>query len=136
MAIPTRPTLAGAAGTTGTSSEMIDKLDDNDARIMMVGGRQGPWHSFNDSNGGNQQPPIGTGFLPVPGGANSTSHAVHTTGSGYQFGGVGFDLNNSTTMPESPIMHGGRSIAATPLSIEMSPSPLTLIVTSASVIST
>jgi hypothetical protein len=67
----------------------------------MANGRQGPWHSFNDSNGGNQQPPIGTGFLPVPGGANGTNHAVHTTGSGYQFGGVGFDLNNSTTMPES-----------------------------------
>ena len=26
---------------------------------------------------------------------------MHTTGSGYQFGGVGFDLNNSTTTPES-----------------------------------
>ena len=80
---------------------MIDNLDDADGRIIMANGRQGPWHSFNDSNGGNQQPPIGTGFLPVTGGANSTSHAVHTTGSGYQFGGVGFDLNNSTTMPES-----------------------------------
>ena len=89
------------AGGTGTVADMIDNLDDADGRIIMANGRQGPWHSFNDSNGGNQQPPIGTGFLPVPGGANSTSHAVHTTGSGYQFGGVGFDLNNSTTMPES-----------------------------------
>ena len=80
---------------------MIDNLDDADARIIMANGRQGPWHSFNDSNGGNIQPPLGTGFLPVAGGANNTSHAVHTTGSGYQFGGVGFDLNNTTTTPES-----------------------------------
>ena len=92
---------------------MIDNLDDNDARIMMVGGRQGPWHSFNDSNGGNQQPPIGTGFLPVTGGANNTSHAVHTTGSGYQFGGVGFDLNNSTTTPESAQSQGYNASAYT-----------------------
>ena len=27
---------------------------------------------------------------------------MHTTGSGYSFGGVGFDLNNSTAVEESP----------------------------------
>jgi hypothetical protein len=91
----------GAAGSGTVTADMIDNLDDNDARIMMANGRQGPWHSFNDSNGGNQQPPIGTGFLPASGGVNNSPYAVHTTGSGYQFGGVGFDLNNSTTTPES-----------------------------------
>src|SRR6188768_1005162 len=95
----------GAAGT-GVIADMIDNLDDADGRIIMANSRQEPWHSFNDSNGGNQQPPIGTGFLPVSGGANSTSHAVHTTGSGYQFGGVGFDLNNPTTAPESAQSQG------------------------------
>ena len=67
----------------------------------MANGRQGPWHSFNDQNGGNQQPPYGGTFTPQPGGANGTSYAVHTTGSGYSFGGAGLDLNNATNTPES-----------------------------------
>ena len=96
----------GSAGTTGaggavTTADMIDHMDDGDARIIMANGRQGPWHSFSEPAGGNIQPPIGTGFLPATGGVNSTSHAVHVTGSNYSFGGVGFDLNNSTTTPES-----------------------------------
>ena len=41
---------------------MIDNLEDNDRQIIAANGRQGPWHSFNDSNGGNIQPPLGTGF--------------------------------------------------------------------------
>ena len=96
----------GSAGTTGaggmvTTADMIDHMDDGDARIIMANGRQGPWHSFSEPAGGNIQPPTGTGFLPASGGVNSTSHAVHVTGSNYSFGGVGFDLNNSTPMPES-----------------------------------
>src|SRR5262249_28312309 len=74
-----------------------DNLDDGDDRILMTGGRQGPWHSFNSSNGGNQQPPISGPFAPQSGGANGTPYAVHTTGSGYTYGGVGFDLNNSNS---------------------------------------
>ncbi len=96
--------VAGTSGTAGTtgSSEMIDHLDDNNGFIIVVNGRQGPWHSFNNTtSSGNQQPPIGTGFMPVSGGANNTPYAVHSTGSGFQFGGVGFDLNNSTQTPES-----------------------------------
>src|SRR6478752_1910434 len=81
---------AGTVGTTGSggsgsSLEMIDNLEDNDRQIIAANGRQGPWHSFNDSNGGNIQPPLGTGFVATAGGANNTSYAVHTTGSGYQF---------------------------------------------------
>ncbi len=67
--------------------------------ILMTAGRQGPWHSFNDSNGGNQTPSINDPFLPDMGGANGTPYAGHTKGSGYQFGGIGFDLNNATTTP-------------------------------------
>jgi len=97
-------TSSGAGGSTTPppANDLIDNLDDNDGRIIMTAGRQGPWHSFNDTNGGNQQPPIGGGFLPQAGGANNTPYAVHTTGSGYQYGGVGFDLNNATTTEESP----------------------------------
>jgi hypothetical protein len=93
----------GATGSGGAapSTEMIDNLDDNDGRILVVSGRQGPWHSFNDTSSGNQVPPINGTFAPQSGGANSTPYAVHTTGSGYQFGGVGFDLNNATATAES-----------------------------------
>jgi hypothetical protein len=94
----------GATGTINpatTALEMIDHLDDNDSQILTVAGRRGPWHAFNDSNGGDQRPAPGMPFLPQAGGANNTPYAVHTTGSGYQFGGVGFDLNNPTTAPES-----------------------------------
>lgn len=98
--------LGGTGGATGATdipltTELIDDLDDNDGRILTSGGRQGPWHAFNDQNGGNQQPPVNGPFVPKAGGANGTPYAVHTTGSGYQFGGVGFGLNNPTMTPES-----------------------------------
>jgi Glycosyl hydrolase family 45 len=96
---------SGSAGTTGAggivaSSEMIDNMDDGDRLIIVASGRQGPWHTFSEPAGGNLQPPVGNGFLPMSGGANNTSHAVRVTGSGYQFGGVGFDLNNANSTPE------------------------------------
>jgi hypothetical protein len=80
---------------------MIDNLDDGDGAILMAGGRQGPWHAFNDTSGGNQQPPVNGPFKPESGGANGTPYGVHTTGSNYMFGGVGFDLDNPTSTPES-----------------------------------
>lgn len=92
----------GTGGAAAPSFEMIDNLDDNDARIIVAGGRQGPWHAFNNQNGGDQRPPIGTGFMPQAGGANSTPYAAHTTGSNYTFGGIGFGLNNPSTTPEAP----------------------------------
>jgi hypothetical protein len=92
---------AGTSGGGGSSLEMIDNLEDNDRQIIVANGRQGPWHSFNDANGGNIQPPLGTGFVATAGGANNTTYAVHTTGSGFQFGGVGLDLNNAASTPES-----------------------------------
>ena len=84
---------------------MIDNLDDGDGRILMADGRQGPWHVFNDQNGGNQQPPFNGPFVAQSGGANNTPMAAHTTGNGYQYGGIGFDLNNTTNMPESSSSH-------------------------------
>ena len=91
----------GSGGAPAPTTDMIDNLDDSDGRILQANGRQGPWHSFNDQNGGNQQPPVNGAFTAKAGGANSTSHAVHTTGSGFGFAGVGFDLNNPTNMPEA-----------------------------------
>ena len=94
------PPQGGSAGAIPIS-DPIDNLDDGDGRILMVGGRQGPWHSFNDSNGGNQQPPLSAAFAPESGGAMGTPYAVHTSGSGYTFAGVGFDLNNASNAAES-----------------------------------
>ncbi len=100
---------AGSTGAAGTgapaTSSMIDNLDDGDGRILMADGRQGPWHVFNDQNGGNQQPPFNGPFVAQSGGANNTPMAAHTTGNGYQYGGIGFDLNNTTNMPESSSSH-------------------------------
>jgi len=86
----------GAAGTPPSGVSVIDDLDDGDGRIAMTAGRQGPWHAFNDTNGGNQKPSVNGPFTPEMGGANSSPYAAHTSGSNYQFGGVGFDLNNAT----------------------------------------
>jgi hypothetical protein len=81
---------------------VIDDLEDNDARIVAKEGRQGPWHVFNNQgNGGNQQP-SSSAFAPEKGGAKSTMFAVHTSGEGYEFAGVGFDLNNPEMAAESP----------------------------------
>jgi hypothetical protein len=103
------------AGGTGTVmiADMIDHLDDNDGRIIQANGRQGPWHAFNDQNGGNQQPPVNGSFAPQSGGANSTPYAAHTSGSGYSFGGIGFGLNNPTTMPESSMSQAYNASAFT-----------------------
>jgi Glycosyl hydrolase family 45 len=95
-------TSGGSGGAPNVpAADMVDNLDDNDGRILQANGRQGPWHAFNDQNGGNQQPPVNGTFTPQTGGANSTAYAAHTTGSGLGFGGIGFDLNNGSTMPES-----------------------------------
>jgi hypothetical protein len=107
----TPPTGGGGAAGALPSSDPIDNLDDGDGRILMVAGRQGPWHSFNDINGGNQQPPLTGAFKPQTGGANSTPYAVHTSGSGYAFGGVGFDLNNTSDVAESAQSQGYNAAA-------------------------
>ena len=92
------------SGGASASPDVIDDLDDDDDQILMQSGRRGPWHAFNDSNGGNQVPSVNGPFAPgiVAGGASGSPYAVHTTGSGYaSFGGVGFDLANPTDTPGS-----------------------------------
>ncbi len=81
---------------------MIDNLEDNDRQIIVANGRQGPWHSFNDSNGGNIQPPLGTGFVRDRGRREQHRLRAFTRqAAAIQFGGVGFDLNNAASTPES-----------------------------------
>ncbi len=46
--------------------------------------------------------PPGPTFLPEAGGANGSKYAMHTSGSsGFMFAGIGFDLNNADSAPES-----------------------------------
>ena len=100
-------TDGGAGGSTApppptTTYDTIDDLEDGDGRIIAAAGHQGPWHTFNSSNGGNQTPPFGGTFVPEAGGAEGSMYAVHTVGDGYSYAGVGFDLDNATTQEESP----------------------------------
>jgi len=93
---------ASGAGTAMTTYDAIDDLEDGNDRILMSAGRQGPWHTFNNlDGGGNQTPAKSSAFVPESGGANGSQFAVHTTGDGYTFAGVGFDLSNPEPAPES-----------------------------------
>lgn len=96
---PAMTATGGAGGGAPLGVSVIDDLDDGDGRIAMTAGRQGPWHSFNDTSSGNQKPPVNGTFAPEMGGVNGSPYAAHTSGSGYQFGGIGFDLNNATMTP-------------------------------------
>jgi hypothetical protein len=92
---------SGGNGGGSVSADMIDDLEDNDARILMNGGRQGPWHIFNSADGGTQTPASNAELKPESGGANGSQRAMHTRGSGYTFAGFGFDLDNADALPES-----------------------------------
>ncbi len=95
-------TSSGGAGSS--SDEMVDNLEDGDGRIPETSGRRGPWHIFNNSSGSGNQTPTNNQsatILPDTGGANATQRAIHTSGSGYEFAGTGFDLNNPDSVPES-----------------------------------
>src|SRR4051794_26849618 len=96
----------GGGGSTPppmTTYQMIDDLEDGDGRIVNADGHQGPWHAFNSSSGGNQKPGISDPFLPEMGGAHGSMWAVHTSGDGYSYAGVGLDLNNADTKEESSL---------------------------------
>lgn len=92
---------SGGSGGGSASPDMIDDLEDGDARILMSSGRQGPWHIFNSADGGTQTPASNDALKPESGGANGSKSAMHTRGSNYMFAGFGFDLNNADSMPES-----------------------------------
>jgi len=92
---------SGSGGASSLKTEMIDDLEDGDGRILQMSGRQGPWHTFNSGDSGGSQMPAGPTLTPVSGGANGSMLAVHFSGKGYAFAGVGFDLNNADAAPES-----------------------------------
>ncbi|HET9931729.1 MAG TPA: carbohydrate binding domain-containing protein [Polyangiaceae bacterium] len=98
----------GASGSGGGNAsggapplvtEMIDDMEDGDGRILMMNGRQGPWHTFN--SGESTQMPAGPSITPEMAGANGSMLAMHTSGKGFAYAGIGFDLSNADTAPES-----------------------------------
>lgn len=76
---------------------MIDNFEDGDNALIPNGGRQGYWYTFNDASVGASQQPAADAVLPETGGADGTSLAMHTSGSGFsEWGaGIGIDLNNA-----------------------------------------
>jgi hypothetical protein len=76
---------------------MIDNFEDGDNALIPNGGRQGYWYTFNDATAGASQTPPEDAVLPEAGGADGTSLAMHTSGSGFaEWGaGIGIDLNNA-----------------------------------------
>ncbi|MFV8752902.1 hypothetical protein ACNOYE_20340 [Nannocystaceae bacterium ST9] len=76
---------------------MIDNFEDGDGALIPNGGRQGYWYIFNDATAGATQSPAVDAVLPESGGADGTSLAMHTAGSGFaEWGaGIGVDLNNA-----------------------------------------
>jgi hypothetical protein len=87
---------ANATGGGAAGPELIDDLEDGDGRILASSGRQGPWHAFNSGDTGP-----GKTVTPEMGGANGSQYAMHATGMGYTFAGLGFGLNNPDSAPES-----------------------------------
>jgi len=82
---------------TIAAGDMIDDLEDGDSQILDAGGRIGYWFTYNDgSAGAEQSPSANTDFLPGSGGADGSSFAAHTSGSGFVEWGAGmsFDFNN------------------------------------------
>ncbi len=77
--------------------DWIDDLEDGNGAILVQGGRQGGWYTYNDGTAmGKQSPPEGGTFIPIIGGHNS-QYAAATKGSGFigWGAGFGFDFNNT-----------------------------------------
>jgi hypothetical protein len=75
---------------------MIDNFEDGDGALIPNNGRQGYWYVFNDATVGGTQTPAPDVVLPESGGADGTTMAMHTSGSGFaEWGaGIGVDVNN------------------------------------------
>jgi hypothetical protein len=94
----------GGAAQTGPTSDLVDDLEDNDARIIVTAGRQGSWYAFSDGSI-TPSPPDDNGntnaFAPGSPGANSSQHAAHVSSQGFpNYAGVAVDFNNSGVRPK------------------------------------
>lgn len=78
-------------------TEVIDDLEDGDASIPEIAGRQGEWSTYNDGTG-TQTPSPATPFTPSSPGFDST-YAARTFGSAFTSWGAGLtvELNKDGT---------------------------------------
>jgi hypothetical protein len=97
-------TSAGGMTQTGPTSDLVDDLEDNDARIIVTSGRQGSWYSFTDGSITPNPPDDNgnsNGFTPGSPGAGSSMHAAHVQASGFpNYAGIAVDFNNSGLRPK------------------------------------
>jgi hypothetical protein len=92
-------------GPYGSSElELIDNMEDRTGSIADVGGRNGPWFTYNDETlTGQQTPKAGAVFSPsandpprlIPEslGGGESHYAAQTTGSGFTTWGAGMGFN-------------------------------------------
>jgi hypothetical protein len=100
---------AGGAllGDSGAPVAMRSLVDDMEAYVSSIpesDGRAGYWYTFNDGQGGTQQPAPNGPFLPdlVSGGFPGSTRARHTQGAGFSsYAGFGVDLNNRAGQREA-----------------------------------
>jgi hypothetical protein len=82
-----------ATGGVGGQSLLIDDLEDGDATLALVAGRDGGWFTYNDGTANAVQIPSGGVFTPSSPGANGTGYAAATVGSGFATWGAGMGFN-------------------------------------------
>jgi hypothetical protein len=90
---------AGSGGSPPAAGDLIDDFEDADTRIIISGGRQGGWYTYNDASPGQHE------VSPAPASVDG-SMALHVTGQTTKpeadaYGGVGVDLNNGGDEPTS-----------------------------------
>jgi hypothetical protein len=100
----------GGSGTSSTSSSgscgtltilptnLIDDMAAGTASILPHGGRIGSWYTYDDGTAGAVQTPAAFATCTpalIPGGYCGSTHAQHTSGSGFTTwgAGIGFDFN-------------------------------------------
>jgi hypothetical protein len=79
----------------GGTDGLIDDLEDGDDVARAVDSRTGYWFTFNDGTAGGVQTPAAGSFTPEAGGANGSTNAARTTGTGFAEwgGGMGVSFN-------------------------------------------
>ena len=97
----TSPPIDSGGPPPTCTQPLIDDMEHTDGSILPNCNRMGFWFTFNDATtGATQTPAAGSSFLPslIPdGGRGSSTHAAHTSGSGFTVwgAGMGFDLNDA-----------------------------------------
>jgi hypothetical protein len=84
----------GGEVSTSPSYELIDDMEDQDPNLLVSGGRNGRWNTYNDGSAGSQAPATDfTDMQALSGDAPhaDSSYSAYTSGSG--FTGFGAVLN-------------------------------------------